>query len=363
MSDFPIFNSKALSKGQAIYNLLDPVDRQKYYHDKLGQKIDEVKEYLEHGSFVGYMLAKKQAGKGVYSKMIEEILGPERFVHISVGDVVRSVHNEVSTPEGESALKKYLQTTYRGYLSIDDAISALKNRSQDKVSIPTEFLLAILKREIAKVGKKALFIDGLPRTLDQISYSLYFRDLINFRDDPDFFVVIDVPMAIIDARMKNRVVCPICQTSRSLLFSPTSFVKLDMETGDYYFLCDNTYCSGYGKTRYVQKDGDLAGTNSIADRLQQDQDLIDKALSLQGIDKILLRSATPLSVAKDNLEDYEIQKMCSYKGGEDGKDAEVITSDWVFKDDAGVDCCTAFGAVCAITIFSQIYDIVIGNKL
>ena len=35
--------------------------------------------------------------------MIEEILGPERFVHISVGDVVRSVHNEVSTPEGESA--------------------------------------------------------------------------------------------------------------------------------------------------------------------------------------------------------------------------------------------------------------------
>lgn len=365
MVELPIFNSRALAKSHAVYNLLDPVDRQKYFHEKLGSQIDELKAYLDKGGgFIGYMLAKKQAGKSLYSKMIEEIIGPERFAHISIGDIVRDAHAEIETTEGEKALRAHLQKNYRGYLSIDDALEALKNRSQNKVSVPTEFLLVLLKRKISEIGHKALFIDGLPRTLDQISYSLYFRDLINFSSDPDFFVVIDVPMAIIDARMKQRVVCPLCQTSRNMLFSPTTFVRLDETTSEYYMLCDNTFCKGYGKARYVSKEGDAAGVESIAERLQQDQALIDKALSLQGIDKVVLRSGVPLSEAHVKLDDYEVQPMISYQGGKasEGSEVKLVVSDWVFKDDAGVDVCTMYGAAGAVAIFSQIYDVVIGKK-
>jgi len=70
---FPIFNSKELSNGK-VYSLSNPGGRYEYFHAKLGSKIDEVKSFLENNTFVGFMLAKKMAGKGTYAKMLEEIL-------------------------------------------------------------------------------------------------------------------------------------------------------------------------------------------------------------------------------------------------------------------------------------------------
>lgn len=381
MTDFPYFNSKELSSGKK-YNLIDPAERLQYFHDKSGKKIEELKLYLDNNSFIGYLLAKKQAGKGVYSKMVEEILGPERFAHISVGDLVREAHKQVETEEGLAQLKKEVIKDYRGFISLEEAIVALKNRTQDKVSIPTEFLLALLKRKMRTVGRKALLIDGLPRTADQISYSLFFRDLINFRDDPDFFVFIEVPREVIEVRMKGRVVCPICQTSRNIYINPTTFVKYDKEIQEYYFLCNNKNCEGYGKERYVVKEGDAAGIKSIEKRMEQDQELINLAMQLQGIPKVLIRSSYPLKTAENYLEDYEIQPIYSYEGGkgEDGAggnvDGAIGSSDaacagdevklsqkpWVFKDDNGEDCCTMYAAVYALNLINQIYDVVVGGN-
>ena len=71
-------------------------------------------------------------------------------------------------------------------------ITALEKRNT-RTLLPSELILAIAKKEISKRGTKALFVDGLPRDLDQVSYSLFFRDLIDYRQDPDVFVLIDVP--------------------------------------------------------------------------------------------------------------------------------------------------------------------------
>ena len=358
--DFPIFNSKELSNGK-VYNLNNPEDRQEYFHVKLGKKVYEVKEFLEKKPFVGYMLAKKMTGKGTYAKMFEEILGPERFAHVSVGDVVRDVHEiliDTANPAKQKDLIKYLEKNYRGFLPIDDALEALKNRSQGKISIPTEFILVLLKREIDNIGRKALFIDGLPRNTDQIPYSLCFRNLINFGDCPDFFVLIEIPLEMIEGRMKHRLVCPICHTSRGLTYNPTKFVGYDNETKGFYLICDNSNCNGYNKVRYVEKEGDSSGIGSIRERIDLDEKLMRVAVKLYGIPKVIIRNSVPAEIAHQYLEDYEFQPAFSYSY-ENGE-IEVSRKPWEFKDDNGVVSNTMLAATYVLNMFSQIHQILIG---
>ena len=55
--------------------------------------------------------------------------------------------------------------------------------------------------------------------MDQVSYSLFFRDLMGFRDDQDVMVFIDVPTNVIAERIKWPRICPICKTSRNQAFA------------------------------------------------------------------------------------------------------------------------------------------------
>ena len=358
---FDYYNSKKLSNGKS-YILTDPAERRQYFEAKLGSKIDEVKEFLDHNSFVGYLLAKKQAGKGTYSKMIEEILGPERFAHISVGDVIRDFHMKLENSSDISDVLTYLKAHYRGFISIEDSLEAIKNRTTDKVSVPAELILSLLKMEIDKLGRKGLFIDGLPRTLDQISYSLYFRDLINYRDDPDFFLMINISNELIDIRMKNRVICPVCHTSKSRILSPTTNVKYDSSDKQIKFLCDNSLCSGYGIAEYVTKEGDEQGIDSIVERIRSDEELMYKSLNLHGIPKILVESSIPAEIVHDYLEDYEIQPAYKFGvRGETGKETvEITTSPLTYKNEEGEECCTMYAATYTLNIFDQLHKILVG---
>jgi len=85
--------------------------------------------------------------------------------------------------------------------------------------------------------------------MDQVSYSLFFRDLIGFRDDADIMVFIDVPTNVIANRIAGRRICPICNTSRNLLLLPTNQVGYDPTQKEFYLLCDNPQCPGYNKTK------------------------------------------------------------------------------------------------------------------
>jgi len=355
--DYPFFNSKALSDGN-VYDLTDPIERLKYFNAKLGTIIEDLKVFLDSNSFIAYMLAKKLAGKGTYAKMVGEILGPTRIAHISVGDLIRKTNRLLDDPTAVSELRAYMEKNYRGFISIDEAFDAIKNRTQEKLSIPTDFLLCLLKNEISQMGKKALFIDGLPRNMDQISASLYFRDLVNYRDDPDLFILIDTPNEILNARMKNRRVCPYCQTSRNLLFNPSQFVKYDKLADDVYFVCDNTMCSGYGVAKYIAKEGDLEGIDSIEERLQADAELMTVAGKLQGIPKIMLRSSYPVKVAKDYLEDYEIQPKLVYQVNDDK--VTIGKENWIFKDDNGEECYTIYAATYVVNLLVSLHKVLLG---
>ena len=332
LNEFPVIKTKVPNLTK-VFNLTDPKERMEYFEAKAGPEIVKIKKYFEEHTFIAYLLGKKNSGKGTYTKLMMEIFGVDKIGHISVGDLVRTTYKDISDPKKKQEIVEYLEDHYRGYISVEEAIDALLGKSQKNL-LPTEFILALLKREIDKFDGKAIFLDGFPRELDQVQYSLYFRDLADYRLDPDLFIAISIPESVIDERMRNRVVCPKCQSPRNLTVFPTKEVGYDKETQKYFLICDNKECDG---ARMIGKEGDDAGIESIRERLTIDDKLIKKVMSLHGIPKILLRNAVPVNMAKENVDDYEITPGYVFKYDEKTNKVTVTEEPWIVKDDEGTD--------------------------
>jgi adenylate kinase family enzyme len=342
--EFPLFKTKI--ENSPKFDLTDGEERQKYFELKAGEEIKKLREYLKENSFIAYLLGKKNSGKGTYAKMLKEIVDKDNIEHFSIGDMIREVDKELQDKDKKKELIKFLEDNYRGFTPLEEIIASLESRSTSKL-LSSELILALAKREIAKKGKKSLFIDGFPRELDQVSYSLFFRDLVNYREDPDIFVLINVPEAVIDERIKYRVICPICQTSRSLKLLPTK--EVEYEDGKFYLLCDNSECQG---SRMVAKEGDELGIEPIKDRLKLDGSLINKAFSLYGVPKVLLRNSIPVSKAKETVNDYEITPEYVYEW----KDNKVNMTEkpWQVKDDNGEDCYSLMPPPVVVSLIKQL---------
>lgn len=351
MQEFPIFKTKIPGKTKK-FDLTDPQQAQKYFYYKAGEEIDKIRKYLQKNTFIAYFLGKKGAGKGTYSNLFIDIFGDDKASHVSVGDVVRGVDEEMANPQKKKELISFLKDNYRGYHTLEEILESQKNRGVTKPLLPTEYILTLLKREINKVGRKALFIDGLPRNLDQVSYSLFFRDLIGYRDDPDLFILIDIPEEVIDARIKTRVVCPKCANSRNTKLLLTSMVRYDEKSKNLYLCCDNPKCK---QARMFSKEGDELGIGPIRGRLDSDEKLIEQAFSLYGIPKVLLRNSIPLNRAEKLVDDYEItpEYVLEYIGG----GVRVKTKPWVIKDDRGVKSFSLLAQPVALGMIKQIAEI------
>ncbi len=357
--EFPLVKTKT-DENDKKFDLSDAKERHEYFEAKAGEEIIALKEFFDEGkTFIAYLLGKKNAGKGTYTKLLAEIFGKDKIAHISAGDIVRDVHKAVETEEGEKDLREYLEENYRGYLSIDEGIDAILNRSQDKVSVPNEMMLTLIKREIDKNPGKSLFLDGFPRTMDQISYSFFFRDLINHREDPDLFIGIDIPETVIDARMKSRVVCPKCQSPRNLKLFTTKNVGYNEEKKEFYLICDNPECEEDGTEKMVGKEGDNAGIESIRARIDLDEQMIQKAFSLHGVDKILLRNAVPVEKVEEYTDSYEITPEYLYEYNEDDKSVKTIEKAWVVKDDENEDVYSLLPPPVVVSLLKQLATIIV----
>ena len=287
--DFPIFKTKTEGKDRK-FNLTDAKERNDYFYYKAGEEIEKLKDYVKDSTFIVYLLGKKNSGKGTYSKMLAELLGADKLEHFSVGDMIRAISKEIQDPAKKIELEMYLQKNYRGWVPLDRLIPVIEGRDT-KTLLPTELILALVKREIAKKTKKTIFIDGFPRDMDQVSYSLFFRDLIGARDDADVMAFIDVPTNVIAGRIAGRRICPICNTSRNLALLPTAKVGYDEVHDEFYLVCDNPSCTGYNQQKMIAKEGDELGIEPIRERLAIDQKLMEKAVELYGIPKVFLRNA------------------------------------------------------------------------
>ena len=348
--EFPVVGTKVKGLTKK-FDLNSPDGREAYFVAKAGNEISKIKKYLENGTFIAYMIGKKNSGKGTYSQIFTEIFGADKVSLISIGDVVRNVSADWDNFVKTDKYKK-LKKLYRGYISFDDAVDALLGRSQGAL-LPTEFILALLKLEIENHKGKTLFIDGLPRDLDQVSYSLYFRDLVDYRDDPDMFVLIDIPESVIDERIKYRVVCPECKNTRNIKLLITSKLEYDKKEGKFYLLCDSPRCKG--GFRMLPKEGDSLGIGPIRSRLDKDEQILRKAFALHGISKILVRNHVDKAESSNYFDDYEItpEYVLTEK---DGK-VEVEEKPWTVKDDNGAEAVSLLSAPVVITLLKQLVEV------
>ncbi len=353
LTSFPVIRTKIPNLTEK-FDLNDPAQRQEYFKAKVGVEISKLREYLKENTFIAYLLGKKNSGKGTYTKLMAEIFGADKIGHISIGDLVRTTYKNINDPNKRQELTDYLEQHYRGYISVEDAIDALIGKNQ-KVLLPTEFILMLVKREIDKLGRKAIFIDGFPRDLDQIQYSLYFRDLVNYRLDPDIFITINIPESVIDERMRNRVACPKCQTPRNLRTFPTKEAGYDENSKEFFLICDNKECNG---ARMVGKEGDNAGIENIRERLDLDDILAKKVMSLYGIPKILLRNAVPVNSIEDNIvDDYEITPKYVFKRDEKTGKVTINEEPWIVKDDEGTDSYSLLAPPVVVGLLKQLIKV------
>ncbi|MBN1169212.1 nucleoside monophosphate kinase [Candidatus Woesebacteria bacterium] len=358
--EFPIIGTKTKASGPKghrpggevakKFDLESPEGRAEYFEAKVGDEIRHLKKYLDQNTFVGYLLGKKSSGKGTYSKLLMEIFGKDKIAHVSVGDLVR----EADDWDNFKKTKRYerLKQYYRGYVSFEDAEDALLGRSTSKL-LPTEFILGLLKAHIDELKGKAIFIDGMPRNLDQVSYSLYFRDLIAYREDPDFFALIDIPESVIEERMKYRRVCPICNTSRNLKLFITSKIEYDEKDGQFYLICDNPDCKG---ARMVAKEGDEKGLEPIRERLDKDEELLRMTFKLHGVPKILLRNHVSVKEAEKHFDDYEITPEYVLKFDKRSKKVKVTEKPFVIKDDNSVESYSLLAPPVVVAFIKQMVE-------
>lgn len=350
--DFPIFKTKVDNSPK--FDLSDLKQREEYFQLKCGEDIQKVKNYLDSGkTFIAYLLGKKNSGKGTYSKMFAEVIGPDKIAHVSIGDMVRKINEEMQDEGRKKELVEFLEKNYRGFISLDEIIKSLEDRDI-KSLLPDELILTLIKREISANKGKAIFIDGFPRSMDQVSFSLFFRDLVDYREDPDIFVLIDVPNAVIDERIKWRRICPKCQMSRSLKLLPTSKVGYDKEKGEFFLECDDPNCTG---EKMVNKEGDELGIEPIRERIETDAKILEKAYSLHGVPKVLLRNAVPADVANENFNDYEITPGYYYTWNEEEQKVETEEKPWTIKDDEGTESVSLMAAPVVIAFIKQLASI------
>jgi len=352
--EFPVFKTKIPGVTQK-FDLVDPAQRRQYFQAKAGKEIKKIQDYLANGNtFIAYLLGKKNSGKGTYTKLFMEAVGSEHIAHISVGDIVRAVDKEMKDEQSKKKLVDYLKKNYRGFLSLEEIMKAQQERSTAKL-LPSEFILALVRREIDRQDKKALFIDGLPRELDQISYSLFFRNLVDYRDDPDFFVLISIPESVIDERIKYRAICPQCQTSRNTKLLITKEVRFDTKTKEFYLICDNPDCK---EMRMITKEGDELGIEAVRGRLDKDDQLIKRAFSLHGIPKVVLRNAIPVVQVQEKVDDYEITPEYVHQWDEKTKKVKTTEKQWTIKDDNGVSSCSLLAPPVVISLIKQVADLI-----
>ncbi len=349
--EFPIFKTKV--ENDRKFDLSDPKDRDKYFEFKAGKEIEEIRKFLKSNTFVVYLLGKKSAGKGTYSKMVADAIGKDKVEHFSIGDMIRDIDKELKDPEKKKELVSFLEKNYRGWTDVEEIIARLEGRSTESL-LPTPLILTLVKREIAKRGRKVLFIDGFPRDMDQISYSLFFRDLIGYRDDVDIFALIDVPENIIDERIKDRRVCPECNTSRNLKLLPTSKIEYEKSEDKFYLICDNPDCK---EVRMTRKEGDEKGIAPIKDRLEMDGKLIEQAFKLHGIPKVLIRNAIPVDKATEYVSEYELTPEYRHSWNEKSKKVETEEVPWTIEDDNGVKSHSLLAPPAVVSFIHQLADV------
>ena len=179
------------------------------------------------------------------------------------------------------------------------------------------------------------------------------KEIIGYQGVPDVFVFFNVPTSVIDERIKTRVICPVCKTSRGLKLLPTTKVGYDAKNKKFYLECDNLSCPG---SRMIAKEGDELGIEPIRERIETDSKISKELQKIHGVPKVFLRNAIPVVHAKKIVDDYEITPEYQYKLDKSGK-AVIVEVPWTVKDDQGVKSYSLLPSAVVISLIKQLANI------
>jgi hypothetical protein len=183
---------------------------------------------------------------------------------------------------------------------------------------------------------------------------LFFRDLIDYRQDPDIFALIDVPEKVIDERIKSRRICPKCKTSRNLKLLPSSKIGYKEQEKEFYLMCDNPECND---AEMKLKEGDEIGIETMRERMNLDDELLRKAFSLRGVPKILLRNSVPVDKANENIDNYEITAGYSYKWNKQENKVDIIKKPWTTENDEGEEIYSLMPPPVVLSLIHQLVEV------
>ena len=107
----------------------------------------------------------------------------------------------------------------------------------------------------------------------------------------------------------------------------------------------------------IPKEGDEKGIGPLRERLKRDEKLINQALSLYGIPKVLLRNSVPKRLAKKFIDDYEITPEYYYQLSDDGKKVIVKERPWVVSDNEGKPAYSLLPPPVVVSLIKQIVKV------
>ena len=96
------------------------------------------------------------------------------------------------------------------------------------------------------------------------------------------------------------------------------------------------------------------GIESIRDRLEMDDKLINKVFQLHGVPKVLIRNAVPADRSKELVDEYEITPEYYYEYDENTKTVRTLERPYTVKDDEGVEVYSLLAPPVALSLIKQL---------
>jgi adenylate kinase family enzyme len=283
------------------------MDQQKldYFKRRLGDKLNQFINYTQQCGFVLFFLAKKQAGKGTYIKILQELTNG-RIIQISIGDLVREAEAKAKDSAKRKELIQELKKYYQGELDLEAVADLLVNQSVENKLLPTDVITALITMSaLEKNLGQPIIIDGFPRGKDQVLVALQMQKDFLEKNIPAGFVAIDCPDEVLARRYIYRRSCPVCSTPRNIKLLLTKEIEYDENTGEFYLICDNMTCEGK-HIRMRQKQADDLGPDALKEKQKLMVEIMQEIQAKAGDNYLIVHNTVPINEATPEMlkEDF-----------------------------------------------------------
>ena len=327
-----------------------------FFQNRLGEKLEQLKTLLDHSPVVLFFLAKKNAGKGTYAKLLNDITD-NRLVHISVGDLVREAGKRAV--ESDLPFIKEVISFYDTPVSEYELMEIFKHgASQTQSLLPTPVIIALIKRAMSLNSGRSIIIDGFPRGKDQAGLSIKMKNEFKGGGTPSAFVEIDCADEILLARLMDRRICPNCQTPKHIKLLLTEKIDYEPLTGEFHLICDRPECGG---ARMIRKQGDADGPEVVKERQRIMAELFGMVKDNSGGDYLVVKNHVPVSESHmHHSDDFTTSATLLW---DDAYGRVVRKFDkWVIKDEYDNDVYSRWPEPVVADLASVLYDWLIREK-